>query len=58
MWSQLVQMAVEITRRRRKLLEEMREAVRLGDREGVFELARQITGLGDEERNRVDPRVH
>ncbi len=39
-------------------MEEMREAVRLGDREGVFELARQITGLGDEERNRVDPRVH
>lgn len=51
MSSQLVQKAVAIARTRRKILERIREAVRSGDRETVFDLARELTGVVDEERN-------
>ncbi len=59
MHSQLVEKALEISRKRKRLLEEMRKAVRVGDRETVFSLARKLTGQANEEkRNRTDPRVN
>ncbi len=59
MHSQLIEKALEISRKRKRLLEEMRKAVRVGDRETVFSLARKLTGQANEEkRNRTDPRVN
>jgi hypothetical protein len=59
MHSQLVEKALEISRKRKRLLEEMRKAVRVGDRETVFSLARKLTGQANEEkRHRTDPRVN
>ncbi len=58
MHSQLIEKALEISQKRKRLLEEMRKAVRVGDRETVFSLARKLTGQANEEkRNRTDPRV-
>ena len=59
MHSQLVEKALEISRKRKRLLEEMRKAVRGGDKETVFSLARKLTGqTDDEKRPRTDPRVN
>lgn len=44
----------EISQKRRGYLESMREAIRLGDKDAVFELARKLTGLCDEACNRTD----
>jgi len=58
MSSQIVVKALEIARKRRTILEQMREAIRTNDRELVFELARKLTGLSDEERSRIDSRIN
>jgi hypothetical protein len=54
MHAQIVERALEISRKRRGYLDAMRKAIRLGDKDSVFELARKLTGLGNEERHRVN----
>lgn len=49
---------LDISRRRRQILEEMRRAVRAEDKELVFLLARKLTGLDDEKCNRTDSRIN
>ena len=56
--SQIVDKALEIARKRRHILRQMREAIRANDRELVFELARKLTGVSDEECNRTDSRLN
>jgi hypothetical protein len=56
--SQLIDKVLEIASKRRNILGQMREAIRANDRERVFELARKLTGLSDEERRRTDPRLN
>lgn len=56
--SQIVVKALEIARKRKNILGQMREAIRTNDRELVFELARKLTGVSDEECNRVDSRIN
>ncbi len=56
--TQLVNKALEISRKRRRALAELREAVRAGDRDRVFSLAQKLTGVTDEKRHRTDPRVN
>ncbi len=56
--SQIVVKALEIARKRRNILGQMREAIRTNDRDLVFELARKLTGLSDEECNRADSRIN
>lgn len=58
MQSSLIDKALEIARKRRGLLSEMRDAIRANDRELVFELARKLTGLNDEECRRTNPRLN
>lgn len=50
----IIEQAVRISEKRRGYLEAMREAIRMGDKEAVFELARKLTGLSDEARNRTN----
>jgi len=56
--SQIVDKALEIARKRRQLLEQMREAIYANDRELVFELARKLTGVSGEECNRANSRIN
>ncbi len=56
--AQLLDKALEISRRRRRVLAELREAVRAGDRERVFSLAKKFVGGTDEKRHRTDPRIN
>jgi hypothetical protein len=59
MHRQLVEEALEISQKRKRLLEEMRKAVRAGDKETVFSLALKLTGLTNEkECHRTDPRIN
>ena len=58
MQSQLIDKALEIARKRRRILAEMREAIRANDKDVVFDLARKLTGLSDEECNRTNPRIN
>lgn len=58
MADEVVEKALEIARRRRKILEELRQAIRMGDKEAVFNLACRLTGVTDEERHRACPRVN
>jgi hypothetical protein len=55
---QLLEKMLEIALKRREILEQMRKAIRAGDREGVVCLARKLTGMTDEECHRIDPRIH
>jgi len=55
----ILEKALEISRKRRGFLEEMRAAVRCGDKDSVFELAKKLTGLRDnEERHRAGSRIN
>lgn len=54
----MIERALEISRKRRVYLDAMRKAIRLGDKESVFELARKLTGLSGEKRHRTDPGVN
>ena len=58
MQRQIIERALEISRKRRGYLNAMREAVRSGDRDTVFELARKLTGLNDKEGHRTDTRLN
>ena len=49
MHAQILEKALGISQKRRRLLEEMRKAVRAGDKDTVFQLARRLTGLTDEQ---------
>jgi hypothetical protein len=49
-----VDKVMEIANKRRRILSEMRIAVQVGDREAVFNLAKKLTGLGDETGYRTD----
>ena len=56
--TQLVEKALEVSRKRRRALEQLREAVRTGDKDKVFSLAQKLTGVTDEKRDRTDPRIN
>jgi hypothetical protein len=58
MQSQLIDKALEIARKRIRILAEMREAIRANDKDVVFDLARKLTGLSDEECHRTNPRIN
>jgi hypothetical protein len=58
MQRQIIEKALEISRKRRGYLDAMRKAIRSGDKDSVFELARKLTGLRDEERHRTDSRLN
>ncbi len=55
---QLIEKALEVARKRRRILEHMHRAVRAGDKDLVFALARKLTGLSDEKCHRTDPRLN
>jgi hypothetical protein len=54
----LVNRALEIARKRRRILDEMRAAIQRVDKEAVFALARRLTGLNDETCSRTDSRFN
>jgi hypothetical protein len=58
MQSHLIDKALEIARERRKILAQMRDAIRANDKELVFCLARKLTGLSDEKCPRTNPRIN
>ena len=58
MRNQLIEKALEIARKRRNILAEIHSAIRANDKDGVFELARKLTGLSNEECNRTNPRIN
>jgi hypothetical protein len=58
MQSQLMDRALEIARERRKILAQMRDAIRANDKDLVFSLARKLTGLSNEECPRTNPGVN
>lgn len=58
MTTQLIDKALKISSKRRRLLEEMRKAVLSCDKDAVFLLARKLTGLTNEERRRTGPSIH
>ncbi len=58
MTRELVERALEISRKRQQVLDQMRQAVRRGDKEAVFELACKLTGVTNEERRRAHTRVN
>ena len=58
MQAQFIEKALEIARKRREILLRMREAIHANDRDLVFELARTLTGLADEECRRTDSRIN
>jgi hypothetical protein len=58
MQRQIIERALEISRKRRRYLDAMRKAIRSGDKDAVFELARKLTGLSDEKRHRTDSRLN
>jgi hypothetical protein len=58
MRSQIIEKALEISRKRRGYLEEMRLAIQAGDKDSVFALARKLTGLSDEKCHRTDTRLN
>jgi hypothetical protein len=54
MQRQIIEQALEISRKRRGYLEAMRKAICVGDKDCVFELARKLTGLSDEKSHRTN----
>ena len=56
--SQIIEKALEISRKRREYLEEMRRAVQAGDKDSVFDLARKLTGVTDEKCHRTGTRIN
>jgi hypothetical protein len=57
-FEQIIEKALEISRKRRGYLEEMRRAVQAGDKDSVFALAQKLTGLSNEECHRTDTRLN
>jgi hypothetical protein len=58
MQRQIIERALEISRKRREYLDAMRKAISSGDKDSVFELARKLTGLSDEKRHRTNPSLN
>jgi hypothetical protein len=58
MQSQLIDKALKIAQKRRRILAQMRDAIRANDRDAVFDLARKLTGLSNEECHRTNPRIN
>lgn len=58
MQRQIIERALEVSRKRRGYLDAMRKAIRSDDKDSVFELAKKLTGLSDEERHRTDTRLN
>jgi hypothetical protein len=58
MQRQIIEKALEISRKRRRYLEDMRQAIQAGDKDSVFALARKLTGLSDEKCHRTDTRLN
>jgi len=58
MSNQLVDRLLEIARKRREILEQMRQAIERGDNEAVVQLAARLTGITDEKCHRIDPRLN
>ena len=58
MQSQLIDKALKIAKKRRRILAQMRDAIRANDRDAVFDLARKLTGLSNEECHRTNPRIN
>ena len=58
MTNQLVQTALAISEKRRQILARMRKAVQARDKDTVFLLAQQLTGLTDEERSSSPARLN
>ena len=56
--SALLDRALEIARKRRQILVEMRAAIQRADKEAVFSLAKKLTGLNDETCSRTDSRFN
>jgi hypothetical protein len=52
--SEVITAAVDIARRRRAVLDQMREAFEHGDDNKVLTLARNLCGLNNEKSNRVN----
>jgi hypothetical protein len=58
MHRQVIEKVLEISRKRRGYLDEMRLAIRLGDKDSVFNIARKLTGLSDEKSHRTNTRFN
>jgi hypothetical protein len=58
MQRQVIERALEISRKRRGYLEAIRKAIHSGDKDSVFELSKKLVGLSDEELHRTDPRLN
>ena len=58
MQAEVIEKVLEIGKRRRAILSQLREAIRSNDREAVFQLACKLTGLSHEECGRTDPRFN
>jgi hypothetical protein len=58
MQHQMIEKVLEISRKRRGYLDEMRQAIRLGDKDSVFAIARKLTGLSDEKSPRTNSRLN
>lgn len=58
MQAEMIEKLLEIGKKRRVILSQMREAIRSNNHETVFQLACKLTGLSDEECNRTDPRLN
>ena len=54
----IVDKVLEIGRKRRQILGDMRTAIEKGDRELVFNLAKRLTGLSDETSARTGSRLN
>jgi hypothetical protein len=55
---EMIEKLLEIGKKRRAILSQMREAIRSKDHEAVFQLACKLTGLSDEECNRTNSRLN
>jgi hypothetical protein len=55
---EILEKALEISLKRRRILDEMRRALQARDKETVFSLALKLTGLSDEKCHRTDPRLN
>jgi hypothetical protein len=58
MQTRLIEQTLEIARKRRRILMEMQAAIRANDKDQVFALARELTGLSNEERHRTNSRIN
>ncbi len=58
MQHQLVESVLAIGRKRREILEQLRNAILAGDKDSVVRLATKLIGMADEECNRINSRLN